>query len=1255
MKMKNLLSRLRKYSFNSNRNVGNVADSVSYFGMFRYARLSDKLLLFTGIFCCILGGILKPIHYTLIGHLINEYVKFTAYSNSVNTSTTLEQKTEAEEAFLNYISFFCKTSALIGLLLVIFHYISVATFNYSSLRQIFRIRSEYLRAMLHQDISWYDSEKNDDFASRMSNDIYKLEDGLGEKIPLFLNMQVTFISGFILCFVKGWKLALTALVPIPLIFVVNGLIHWFTIKLAESEMQAYGTAGSIAEEVFTLIKTVTAFGGQQKEIDRYKKNVVVARKNNIRRSLFSGAGAGSVHLFTFGSQALVFWYGISLIIEEKDMPNPTYTITNVATILFCCLLGFFTIGQSAPYIETFGLAKSAATNIFRLIDNEPIINFPKPDLKTLISFKGNIEFRNVKFHYPSRPGISVLKGIYFKIKAGEKVAIVGGSGCGKSTIIQLLQRFYDPISGQILIDGNNIKELDLNWLRSNIGIVGQEPVLFSTSIIENIRYGKDGVTDDKVIAAAKKANAHDFIQSLPNGYNTIVGEKGTQLSGGQKQRIAIARALVRNPILLLLDEATSALDNTSEAKVQAALDMASASCTTIIVAHRLSTIRAANKIIMLSQGVVIEEGSHNELMALKNQYYGLVTAQLPSNETEKEYGKEINDYIDNKDKDTSLNNYSKQDMIEDDDFETNMDITILDVIKMNSPEWRFLIAASIASIFIGCGLPMFSVLFGKIIGQLANTDTQYLLSQVNTFCVYYIITGGILMISTLLQFYFLGIAGERMTERIRVRLFKAILGQEMSFFDKRSNGVGVLCAKLSADATSIQGATGQRIGTILQAFSTAAVAIGISLYYEWRLALVAASFTPFIIGFMFLNKLFNKAKNNDSLEDAIQNSTRIALEALSNIRTVAAFGIEHKFHQNYISKLKPFYKLALNSIHLRALVYGLSTGSLFFGYTAIIYYGGFLIVAGLSYDKVIQIGQCQMMGSVFIANVLAFAPNLAKGFTAAKKVKSFLSKEKQIKNVIASNNLTQVTGSINYSNIQFSYPTRPDVPVLNGLTLKISNGKTIALVGESGCGKSTILQLIEKFYDPSSGNIYLDDYNIKNISPQVLRSHLSIVSQEPNLFNYTISENIAYGDNSRDVPMDEIIQAAKNANIHDFISGLPQGYDTKLGERSTQLSGGQKQRIAIARALVRNPRILLLDEATSALDSESEKIVQEALDTAKKGRTCITIAHRLTTIQDADLICVVDKGVIVESGTHKELLNKAGFYYKMYSQNSSIN
>ncbi|XP_050514648.1 ATP-dependent translocase ABCB1-like isoform X1 [Diabrotica virgifera virgifera] len=1222
--------------------------NVSFPQMFRYASTYDKFLMVVGLISATGTGVLQPLNTILFGSLTGDII---AYATSIQINLPADQKKIAEDNFFDGIRYFALMNSLIGIGMFVFSYLATVTFNYSAMRQIFKIRSAYLKSILNQDVGWYDINQTGDFASRMSDDLFKFEDGIGEKVPVFWSFQVVFLTSLIIALVKGWELALICLTSLPATLITIGIVGLLTTKLAKNELEAYGAAGSIAEEALSLIRTITAFGGQKKEVDRYNKNLVEAKNNNIRRSMFSALGFGLLWFMIYASYALAFWYGVKLVLRDRTATNQIYTPSNMVTVFFSVMTGSMNFGIASPYIEAFGISKAAASKIFSVIDHKPTINLSKGNGKTLNVLIGNIQFKDVAFRYPSRKDVPILKGLSLNIKSGDTVALVGSSGCGKSTVIQLLQRLYDADSGEVTIDGKNIKEYDLTWLRSQIGVVGQEPILFGTSILENIRYGKDGVTEEDVIQAAKKANAHNFIKALPNGYNTLVGEKGAQLSGGQKQRIAIARALVRNPTLLLLDEATSALDNTSEAKVQAALDAASVECTTIIVAHRLSTIRGANKIIVLSQGVVVEEGTHEELMELKQEYYRLVTAQVKSSEQfEVAEKKKVVRAISLAESSTgSDHNIEATKEDNEDDFNENKDVSVFEILKMNAPEWPYILFAGLGSIVVGCGMPVFAVLFGSILGTLANGDPDFVRSETNKYCLYFVLGGLITMVSVFTQMYLLGIAGEKMTERVRSRLFKAMIYQEIGFFDKKTNGVGALCAKLSSDASNIQGATGIRVGTILQSIATFCLAIGLSMYYEWKLGLVTAAFTPVILIAMFFERR-NTRGGNDSRDSALQKSTRTAVEAVGNIRTVASLGLEEKFQQLYESELMPHYKSSLKTVHWRAIVFGLSRSLLFFAYATAMYYGGFLIRDGLPYDRVFKVSQAQIMGTVSIANSLAFSPNFAKGVAAAKKVKSFLSRIPLIRDLPSSRQMVKASGNFSFSEIEFTYPTRPNVLILKGLNLDILNGKTVALVGESGCGKSTIIQLIERFYDPRSGEVKMDGVDLKDISLDSLRSHMGIVSQEPNLFNKSIAENIAYGDNSREVSMDEIIKAAKNANIHNFITGLPKGYETKLGEKAVQLSGGQKQRIAIARALVRNPKVLLLDEATSALDTESEKVVQEALDQAKKGRTCVTIAHRLTTIQDADLICVVANGVIAESGSHQELLQKEGLYYKLYTQ-----
>nr|CAD1918044.1 ABCB transporter [Chrysochus auratus] len=1222
--------------------------TYSFIQLFRYATGFDRLLMFLGIVTALATGGIQPLNSIIFGNSIESIIK---YSTAINSNETHDVINAALDECMDSIKYFARMNSFMGLLIFICSYISTVTFNYTALRQILKIRSLYFQKILNQDISWYDMRQSGDFASKMSEDMYKYEDGIGEKIPMLINFLAIFVSAIIIAFVKGWELTLINLVSLPASMVALAIVSFISTKLAQKELQAYAGAGAIAEEVLSAIRTVVMFGGQEKEAARYDERLVFARKNNIRKYLFTGISMAISWFLNYASYGLALWYGVGLILRDRGETQPTYTVSTLVVVFFSVMTATANFSASSPLIEAFCISKAAGSKLFSVIDTEPVINLSKERGEKINNLQGNINFKNVHFYYPSRKHVPVLKGLDLEIPSGETIALVGGSGCGKSTVVQLIQRFYDPISGEVQLDGKNIRELDLTWLRNNIGIVGQEPVLFGTTIRENIKYGCPAATDEDIIRAAKSANAHSFIKKLPSGYDSLVGERGTQLSGGQKQRIAIARALVRNPLILLLDEATSALDNTSEKKVQDALDSASKNFTTIIVAHRLSTIRGANKIVVLSEGKVVEQGTHDELMTLKHEYYQLVMTQVQNKEVAETSRKhEVIEEIDQDIFDEEHNNtVLKPSEEQEKEDVTQTETSFFEIVKLNALEWKSITLGSIASAIMGCSMPVFAVLFADIMGILDNPDKDYIKSESINFSLLFVAAGLVILFAAFLQVYLFGIAGEKMTARIRSQLFKAMLKQDMGFFDRKENGVGALCAKLSGDASNIQGATGQRVGTVVQNLATLILAFGLAFYYEWKLGLLTAAFTPLLIAALFVETR-NSRGLNEERDKTLQKATKLAVEAVANIRTVVSFGLEPIFHNLYMQELNPLYKSSSKALHWRGIVFSLSRSIMSFANSASLFYGGYLIIDGVPYERIFKVSQALLLGTMTVANSLAYTPNFTRGIKAARNVKQCLTRVPRIQDQTNATIKRYVTGNLKYSNIYFSYPTRKGIPVLAGLDLQILQGKTVALVGESGCGKSTVIQLIERFYDPDRGDVTLDNENIKEIKLGSLRSNIGIVSQEPNLFSKTIAENIAYGDNSRIVNQDEIIHAAKNANIHNFISSLPLGYETKLGQKGTQLSGGQKQRIAIARALVRNPKILLLDEATSALDTESEKIVQEALDTAKVGRTCITIAHRLTTIQDADLICVIDRGVVAESGTHKELLEKNGLYYRLQTQ-----
>ncbi|KAK5640086.1 hypothetical protein RI129_010897 [Pyrocoelia pectoralis] len=1161
------------------------------------------------------------------GDATNVIVTYVSTMNNTNTTIILQAEEDLKDGLIDFVIFGCSLGAFI----MVSTYIATILFNYSALRQTYRIRDLFLHKVLNQDVGWYDVHQTGDFASRIADDLKKLEEGIGEKVSIFLYYEVIFVTSIIQGLILGWELALICMVSLPATTISMGFIAW------------------------------VAFGGQKKEEDRYDKLLLFACKNNIKRLFFNGISNGIMWFFAYGSYSLGFWYGVRLIIRERPLPieEVVYNPGNMVAIFFSVLTGTWFFGMASPFMETFGIAKGAATKIFGVIASEPVINASKGNGLKFKKMDGKITFKNVHFTYPSRTDLKILHGLDLVINPGETVALVGSSGCGKSTCVQLIQRYYDPTSGNVLIDDHNIADLDLTWMRSHIGVVGQEPVLFEMTIAENIKLGADDASEDDIQRAAKKANAHSFISTLPLGYNTLVGERGAQLSGGQKQRIAIARALVREPSILLLDEATSALDTSSEAIVQAALDAASNECTTVIVAHRLSTVRKADRIVVISNGKIKEQGTHDELMNKKGAYFELVIAQvsqgdadeediLTKTETDEKVEVVRQKSIDGANiRSNSIISNAKE-MFEESKIESSTS-SLWAIMKYNSPEWWIIVLGCIGAIVTGAGMPVYAIVFGDVMGVLAEPDDDYITSETNKFAIFFLIIGIVTGIATMVHTYMFGVAGEKLTMRLRSQMFKSLLSQEMGYFDNKEQGVGSLCARLSGEAASVQGATGQRIGTILNSCSTVVIALSTSFYFEWRVTFVALCFSPLIVMAFYLEQKII-AKESQGHYKSLQNSTKIAVEGINGIRTLASLGSEDSFHSRYMAEIVPYQQMAQRNTHFRGLVYGLSRSLMFYAYAASLYYGAMLIKSErLNYSKVFIVSESIITSSWSLGNALAFTPNFQKGLIAASRIFELFSRIPLIRDGSQRTNDRWTTGNIEFEKVHFSYPSRPTIPVLKGLNLSIPQGKMVALVGPSGCGKSTIIQQLIRFYDPTSGSVTVDGKRITSMHLSALRLHLGIVSQEPNLFSRTIAENIAYGDNEREVTLEEIIDAAKKANIHTFIASLPLGYETKLGEKGTQLSGGQKQRVAIARALVRNPKVLLLDEATSALDAESEKVVQEALDNAKQGRTCITIAHRLTTIQDADVICVINHGKVAEIGTHAELLALRGIYYNLHS------
>ncbi|KAA3682424.1 ATP-binding cassette, subfamily B (MDR/TAP), member 1 [Paragonimus westermani] len=1019
--------------------------------------------------------------------------------------------------------------------------------------------------------------------------------------------------------VNSWKLTLVACAMLPLVviaFTLFGfLMKYYTIK----ELTAYSRAGSIAGEVLAAIRTVVAFGGEKKELCRYTSELDAAEKVGIKKSTAVGGVTGSIGLSIFCSAALIFWYGIKLIREEA------YDAGSVLLVFINVIMGSIYLGNALPNFQYFMNAVTSAREIYGTIERDPPIDKDYQGVK-LPNFKGNVTFKNISFSYPTRPDIPILKDFSLNLESGKMVALVGPSGSGKSTIVHLLQRFYDPTEGQIKVEGVDIRDLDLKAFRTQLGCVQQEPVLFEGTIAENIRMGKLDATQEEIEEAARLANADSFILEQPQAYDTLIGERGGGMSGGQKQRIAIARALIRKPKLLLLDEATSALDTRSERVVQEALEKASSGRTVVAVAHRLTTVRNADLILVLDKGVIHESGTHDELVAQNGLYATMLRNQKQTDESaaqDEESEDEIHEMVDShtipegvwrRDPGRSSDDLGSSSSVRasiisqvvSDQVKKMRKSPIKRLLKINRPELKYIVLGCISAVIAGAVQPSFAILYSEVysIFPLILSNPSEADKKTSLICGMMALLGFIRFLSMLAQGYFFGVSGERLTKRLRALYFECILRQEIGWFDRPENQAGALTANLATQTSRLKLISGSQLGTIMEAVVLTVVSLVIGFVFSWQLTLLFLAFFPLIVisGMFQVRSMAGGGKMEEDMT-----MMRVAQEAINNDRTVFTLILEEHFYQKFLRVMQDDRKVfsVLN------------------------------------------------MGAQSLGRTASFGPEAKRASKSARTIFSTIDRQSQIPADEGMVPEDRFQGKVIFNHVYFRYPTRKELRILKNFSHTVEPGQTVALVGQSGCGKSTLLQLVQRFYDPSDhgpdSGVFFDQWNLRDLAPSWVRKQIGIVSQEPNLFDMTFEENIAYGDNSRDVSMEEIIEAARQANIHDFISTLPDGYQTMAGQRGSQLSGGQKQRIAIARALLRKPALLLLDEATSALDNESERVVQQALDAAMGSRTSLVVAHRLSTVQEADLIVVLESGRKIETGPPAALMAAKGAFYALHN------
>ncbi|VAH78694.1 unnamed protein product [Triticum turgidum subsp. durum] len=950
-------------------------------------------------------------------------------------------------------------------------FLQVSCWTMTGERQSIRIRSLYLEAVLKQDVSFFDVEMTTGEAiSRMSADTVLVQDALGEKVGKYAQLLTTFVGCFIIGFVRGWMLALVMLACIPPNILSFAIMSRLRAQISARRQASYADAGNVVEQTIGAIRTVISFNGEKKAIALYNTLTKRAYKATVLEGIATGLGTGGIFSVFFCGYSLAFWYGAKLII------NKGYTGGQVVNVVFAMLTGSMAIGTASPSISAIAEGQSAAYRLFEIMSKEPKIDITDTSGIVLDDIRGDVELNNVFFRYPARPEQLILNGLSLHVPSGTTMAIVGESGSGKSTIISLVERFYDPQAGDVLIDGINIKSMKLQWMRGMISLVSQELLLFMTSIKDNITYGKEDATLEEIKRAAELANATNFIEKLPNAYETMVGQNGAQLSGGQKQRIAIARAILKNPRVLLLDEATSALDVESERVVQEALNRIMVGITTLIVAHRLSTVRNADCIAVVHQGKVAERGVHDDLIKDPDGAYSdLIRLQQAHTEETPEMPyvassrfKSTSLSLEQSIRDSPRNRRqhsskslglsrsddlfrhvaSREEHLEIGDSEAPKEAPIGRLFNLSRPEAPILLLATIAATLHGLLFPSFSIMMSGGIRTFYYPADQ--LRKDSTFWALMCLLMAIIsLVSIQLEFYLFGVAGGKLIERVRALSFQSIIHQEVAWFDDPSNSSGALGARLFIDALNIRRLVGDNLAVLVQCTVTLICGFGIAFASDWKLTLSIIGVIPFLGLQNYIQLRFLKGFGEDAkvmYEDASQG----VAEAIGSIRTVASFGAEKRVITLYSQKCQASMKQGIRSGMVGGVGFSFSNLMLYLTYALCFYVGAQFVHDGKStFQNVFRVYFALVFTAFGISQTSDMASDSTKGRESATSILAFIDRKPKIDSTSDEGiKLEKVDGTIEFNHVRFKYPSRPDVQIFSDFTLRIASGKRLLHLSE---------------------------------------------------------------------------------------------------------------------------------------------------------------------------------------------------------------
>jgi ATP-binding cassette subfamily B protein len=1067
--------------------------------------------------------------------------------------------------------------------------------------------------------------------------VQQLEVYFGQYLPQLFVSALTPLLIFAVVLAIDSPLAVVFLLAAIATFVLPALWHGWDSRNSLERSRAYKTYGAEFLDAIQGLRTLAAFGQS-----RSRARLLEERGHSLFQATMWLLGTNTLAR-GISDVCIALGAAVALAVGVYRVQGGAMELTALVVVLMLGVEIFRPLRELRVVLHQGMLGLSAAQGILELLAVQPqVTDLPSreptgPDRP----LQPSLAFENVTFRYPGGRR-AALDALSLRVAPGERVGVVGASGAGKSTISRLLLRFADPTTGRVTIGGHDLRDLSLRDLRRMIAVVSQDTYLFHGTVEENLRMGRPDASQAELEDAARHAHIHEAIAALPQGYQTVVGERGVRLSGGQRQRIAIARALLRDAPILILDEALSSVDAESEAAIQDALDRLMRGRTTLIFAHRLSSIIGADRILVLDEGRVAESGTHATLMARDGVYRQLMAGQAGG-----EADGTLHDAAVTADRETSPTPHAAAAPTEDTPA----------VLRAAGPGWRevgrilfalargyharlvvtFVLGVARVAALIGVGL-----LGALVVRAVSRGESARLL------LIALLVVAPLAGVLHWIESWLAHDMAYRLLADMRMRFFRKLVDLGPAYLSSRRTGD--LLGVATHDIELIEYFFAHTITPGLVAVLVPAVVLATLGVFGWPMALAVLPFLAYaalspVLGRGRIDRLSGRAR------EASGELNAHAVDSIQGLAEIVAFQQEARRGEALAARARAYAEARmpfLADLARQSAMQDVATG---LGGLAVTVVGASLVAAGrLEAAMLPLLTLLAMSAFVPVWEIAQVGRQLADTLAATRRVHAVHAEPVLIADgpgVRLPGPRREEAATIALHDVTFTYPGRAR-PALTQVSFTVPAGATVALVGPSGAGKTTIASLLLRFWDPTSGSITLAGHDLRAWSLDDLRGHIALVAQDTHLFNDTLGGNIRIA--RPEATPTEVAAAIERASLTSLVRTLPEGLDTRVGERGVQLSGGQRQRVAIARAFLRDAPVLILDEATSHLDAVNEHVVQEALLSLARARTTIVIAHRLSTVRAADQIVVLDEGRVVEQGRHDELLRRRGLYARLVSR-----